>query len=179
VNAVEPSAAARLDALVNGAVRMTAHEHAYGNEKLARLYMDRRDFAAALPYVRASFEAEPGNARYAVNLGVVLNEIGRVGEAIPLLERAVAMAPDRWDAAYNLGLCYTKVERYAEAARVLAASAASGGDRPDVHHLWGLALYRSGQADSAVHVWTNVMRRWPEYTGELRNAAPGGVPTGP
>lgn len=176
VNASEPGALARLASLVGPESRLSAHERAYGNEKVARTYMARRAFAAALPFARASWEAEPSNARYWTNLGEVLNELGRCNEAIPLLRRAVELAPERWDSRYDLGLCLVKQERYAEAAQTLHRAVAAGGDRPDVRHLWGIALFRSGQSDSAVVVWRGILERWPEYAARLRGGAtPGGL----
>jgi tetratricopeptide (TPR) repeat protein len=173
VNASEPSALGRLDALVGGTIRLSAHERAYGNEKLARAYMSRREFASALPYARASLAAEPSNARYWTNVGEVLNELGRTGEAIPMLRRAVELAPERWDARYDLGLCYAKEERYPEAADALAGAVRAGGDRPDVRHLWGIALYRSGRVESAVEVWRDLLAQWPDYAARLRGAGAG------
>jgi len=176
VNTSEARALERLKGLIRPGTRVSAHERAYGNEKIARTYMDRKEYANALPYAQASHEAEPNNARFLTNLGQVLQELGRVDEAIPLLERAVAVAPDRWDSRYDLGLCYMKRERYAEAADLLGSAVAKGGDRPDVHHLWGIALFRSDRRDSAVTVWRGILERWPGYAQSLQKSGAGGAP---
>lgn len=177
VNREEQAGLRRLEALVSDAARLSSHERAYGNEKLARAHMRRHDYAAALPYAERSLAYEPTNARYWTNVGMLLTQLGRTGEAVPILKTAVRMAPERWDARYDLGLSYAKEERYPEAADALAGAVRAGADRPDVLHLWGIALYRSGRTDSALAVWRDIVTRWPEYSSRLRaDRLPGGVP---
>lgn len=172
VNTSEPAAVARLSVIVGAKSRLSTHERAYGNEKLARTFMDRREFAAALPFARAAYEAESTNVRYVTRLGGVLGGLGRLDEAAPLLTKAIAMAPDKWDAAYDLGLFYVKARRYAEAAPLLERAVQAGAVRPEIYHLWGYALFHAGERDSAGAVWDRLVNLWPEYAAKVRGGAP-------
>ena len=59
----------------------------------------------AIAASREALELEPGNQKLVNDLGWSLYQAGRVEEAIPVLERAVAMNPSDPLAAENLRLC--------------------------------------------------------------------------
>jgi len=57
-------------------------------------YYQLGDAARAMRHYEAALEIDPGNAAAALNLGALLIRGGALDEAIPLLERSVAHAPD-------------------------------------------------------------------------------------
>jgi protein O-GlcNAc transferase len=75
----------------------------------------RNDLPAALKdfrqVVHATPEAEPGH----LMLGFVLARLGRVNEAIPELEKALALNPTDTDARTNLALAYEQIHAPAKA----------------------------------------------------------------
>jgi tetratricopeptide (TPR) repeat protein len=75
--------------------------------------------------------AEPGMGGPLVALGWVLNETGRTGEAVALLEEAVRRQPDLAQAHFNLGLWHLSGRRWAEAEAALERSLALGMPLPD------------------------------------------------
>ena len=186
VNADAERAVRRFKSLVGPGARLSAHERAYGNEKVMEFYEARGAPDSALVYARRALSAEPINPRYWTNAGFTLYRLGRDDEAIPHLEEAIRLDATRWTAHYDLGLCLIRKERYTEAAHALRGAVLNGGSRPDVYHALGIALFRSGEADSAVATWTEVLVRWPDYANHLRTrqgeaalAPPPGVPSTP
>jgi len=182
VNADREAGTQRFKTLVGPAARLSAHERAYGSEKLMDFYRSQGERDSTLVYARRALAVDPASPRYLTNVGFSLYELGRDDEAIPYLEESIRRDPTRWAAHYNLGLCLVRKERYAEAADALGDAVQNGGSRPDVLHALGIALFRSGKADSAVATWRQVLARWPGYASQLRrrqggvDVAPPGVP---
>jgi tetratricopeptide (TPR) repeat protein len=69
--------------------RLAAGEFAYQNG----------DLPAAMTHYRAALELDPENAAAALNLGALLIKRGSLDEAIPMIERSIAHAPDAGAAA--------------------------------------------------------------------------------
>jgi tetratricopeptide (TPR) repeat protein len=83
--------------------------HAAAHINLGTLYYNRQDFGLAEKHYRHAIEAD---ARYALayfDLGNVLDETGRVLEAIQTYKTALQLAPTYADAHYNLALAYEKI----------------------------------------------------------------------
>ncbi len=64
------------------------------------------NLSAAEGHYRAALAAEPGSATAAFNLGVVLEDLGRVERAMEAYLRAIASSPELADAHYNLSRLY-------------------------------------------------------------------------
>ena len=69
----------------------------------------------------------PGGARAHYNLGTILLETGRAGEALDPLERAAALDPGDPDALVQLGLALSRLGRHAEALDPLERALALDG----------------------------------------------------
>lgn len=83
-------------------------QHAAAHINLGTLYYNRQDFVAAEKHYRLAVAAD---ARYALayfDLGNVLDETGRIEEAIVAYRTAVQLAPTYADAHYNLALAYER-----------------------------------------------------------------------
>jgi tetratricopeptide (TPR) repeat protein len=168
VNADEAAGVRRFTALVGEDSRLSAHERAYGNEKLVQYHASRGEFEPALRYSERMVRAEPTNPRYWVKAGATLCNLGRYLEAAPYFEEALRRAPGRADATYNLGLCYARTQRIPEAIAAFRAAVAADGSQPDYRHNLGVVLFSAGNADSARAVWEDVLRRWPGYPLTVR-----------
>jgi tetratricopeptide (TPR) repeat protein len=85
-------------------------EHAAANINLGTLYYNRQDYVLAEKHYRIAISID---ARYALayfDLGNVLDETGRVSEAIQAYDTALRLAPTYGDAHYNLALAYEKMK---------------------------------------------------------------------
>ena len=177
VNADEGAAVRRFAAVVNDRERVSRYGRAYGNSVLQLFYRDRGQYFEALPYARAAVEAEPTNPRNWTNVGFHLMRLSRYEEAVPYLREGVRRGPGRWEGRYNLGLTYMKLDRYPEAIQELREAVRVQPNLPMLRHNLGLAYYRSGQTDSALIVWREVLLRWPDYAASLKQ--PMEQPTAP
>ncbi len=86
-------------------------------------------------------------ARTASNLGATLASLGRLAEALPVLERGVALDPGDARVHANLGFALTLSGRHAEAARVLARAIALEPAEPAQRWTRVRALHASGRRD--------------------------------
>jgi len=163
LNADEESSLRRFETLVGPGSRITNYGKAYGNEILETFDAERRDFPRALIHAQRALDAEPTNPRYWTKKGAALYELNRFDEAIPVLEEGIRRGP-RHDAYYNLGNCFVRVRRYAEAEASYRQAIRMTEPRADYINNLAVALYHEGKADSARILWTEVVRRWPDYT---------------
>ena len=163
VNASLGAGVRRFEMLMGPDARISAFGRGYGNSMLSEFFEDRQDEDSALRTARAALDAEPTNARYWVRVGTILYNQGRYPEAIRNLEEGLQRGTTRPEAHNNLGLCYARTGRPADAAGQFRIAIAMDPDRPDYRHNLGLMLFDSGERDSAKAVWTDVLRRWPDY----------------
>src|SRR3989442_13135871 len=61
---------------------------------LARVYINRKDYAQALEWLQKAVALNPEHLRAVQNLGWTLNELGRRDEALAVYQPALALDPD-------------------------------------------------------------------------------------
>jgi tetratricopeptide (TPR) repeat protein len=88
-------------------------DFAEAHNNLGRLLHDRGQLTAAEGHYRLALCSGRYRSLYWFNLGVVLEDLGRTGEAMDAYERSLAIEPDLADAHYNLA---RQIERLARAA---------------------------------------------------------------
>ena len=110
----------------------------------------RGEYDAALERFRDQISRRPTDPASHSNAGQILVRLGRPTEALPYLEKAVALDPDRWAYRFNLARGRAAVgdwalaaSDYQEAARLFP------GDYATVFNL-AQALHRAGQEEEAV-----------------------------
>lgn len=81
------------------------------------LLLEKKDASAALPHLRRAYELRAGDADTTTLFlyGRALAETGACADAIPLLERAVALNADAKNTRLTLADCYAKQGRRADA----------------------------------------------------------------
>ena len=104
--------------------------------------------------LRTSIAESPNQASSNANLGQLLMDRGRAAEALPFLEKAVALQPDdarsrRLLSSYynDMGIDYMQAGRPAEALRAFQRAATS--DPADPAAQMNLALYHAQAGDNA------------------------------
>jgi arylsulfatase A-like enzyme/Flp pilus assembly protein TadD len=83
---------------------------------LAGCYAAARAFDKAATILRAAAAIEPENPVVVANQGVLLSDGGRPADGIPLLRRALSLAPDFHEARFNLAVAYARANRRTESA---------------------------------------------------------------
>lgn len=84
---------------------------------LASEYINRNDYAAALPYALRAVEVAPGQAGPHLALGRILVETGKADEGIGQLELAERFDPDNSKVHFALAHAYQKVDRKEDAKK--------------------------------------------------------------
>ncbi|VXC48286.1 TPR repeat-containing protein [Burkholderia sp. 8Y] len=74
------------------------------------------------------------------NLGLVLRQLGRTPEAVPLLKKAAALKPESPDIAFNLGLVLLESRLYADAETAFRHALACRPNFVQAEHLLGKTL---------------------------------------
>lgn len=150
---------------------------AAGLPALLVLTLDRnRAYASPVDLWADSVAKAPSNARAQANLGSALAAAGRTSEALPWIERSLALDANNGEAFYNLGLLHARLGRDAEAEQALGRAAELKPDffRARMQH--AEALWKRGRTHEARKVFEGVLARWPDYgaahrrLGELLHA---------
>ncbi len=111
--------------------KATAATHAW----ISELYLIRKNYAQALPYLEQVVARLPNSAQYANNLAYVLDEIApeRRQEALALAQRAVQIEPRSADYFDTLAKVLAGLERRTEAITALQSAIERQPNRIDFH----------------------------------------------
>ncbi|MCA9194741.1 MAG: tetratricopeptide repeat protein [Planctomycetales bacterium] len=102
---------------------------------------------------REILQKDPQNANATQLLGALLIQLGRVDEAVPLLEKAIEICPHAAAYHVNLGTAYSRQKRFEEAIACYRRSLAIDPKYFDAHRNLGSVLYRMKRfAESAVEL---------------------------
>jgi Flp pilus assembly protein TadD len=144
---------------------------------------------ADLPYREGVARAHAGNVRDAEGwlwlahlfrpehaptlscLGDVLRRLGRIEEALPLLEEAVTLSPESWEAHSDLGLAFCDLDRLDEARNEIECAIRLHGI--DARLIVNLATVRKfeGWIDDALRLTGEAIRLQPELAAAHVNRA--------
>jgi hypothetical protein len=104
-------------------------------------------------------------------LGDVLRRLGRVDDALPLLENGVELAPNSWELHSDLALALCDLDRFASAAKSLERAVQLHG--LDALLAINLAIVRKceGRVDEALQLTDESLRRQPEMAAAHVNRA--------
>jgi choline-sulfatase len=106
---------------------------------LASCQATAHKFDDAMTTLKDAERIEPQNPVVVANRGVVLSDAGRLADAIPFLQRALALDADFHQARFNLALAYARSGQRADAAReaseLLRRLPAGAPQRPEVERL--------------------------------------------
>ncbi|HEV2720466.1 MAG TPA: sulfatase-like hydrolase/transferase [Thermoanaerobaculia bacterium] len=128
---------------------------------------ERHDMATALKLARHVVETRPDMAAGRELLAFVLQQSGRVPEAIDNLRAAINTGQETTGTRVQLGLLLTESGKIDEAVQVLAPLAASND--PDALNAYGVALSDQGHLDEGVKQFERVLESDPNNAPALQN----------
>jgi tetratricopeptide (TPR) repeat protein len=122
-----------------------------GVERLrAMIFYQREHFPEAIEAFSKAADQDPNDRESIEMHGVSLFRLGRIQEAIPLLEKArVGVERANVDPNYVLALCYADVQRYDDARHAFAAQYGFGPDSAEAYLLAGRLFLRRELRDEA------------------------------
>lgn len=122
-----------------------------GVERLRGLiFYQKEQFPQAIDAFTKAVVQEPNDHESIEMHGVSLFRLGRIQEAIPLLEKAhIGVQSANIDPQYVLALCYADVQRYDDARHAFAAQYGFGPDSPEAYLLAGRLFLRRELRDEA------------------------------
>ncbi len=95
------------------------------------------------------------------NLGLILLQTGRAGEAIGNLQRALQLKPNYADAHYNLGIAFAQTDRIEDAINQYEQALRLAPDSAETHNNLGIALKQMGRLDDAISHFEQAVRIAP------------------
>jgi Flp pilus assembly protein TadD len=138
-------------------------DNALGHYHLAFAYGMLGDHAEELVQYREA--ADLGLKRWDlfVNLGLANLEAGDLEAAAAALTEAVAIQPNRPEPHFNLGLVYERRRMLPQAEREFRTSLQLDPNQPDASNMLGVIYAEQQDIPSARWVWTELVRKYPNY----------------
>ncbi len=139
--------------------------------ELARRYRSEGLRDAAAKVCRDLLADDATQAEVLSFLGVLELESGRSADAVPLLERGVALSPESAAKLANLGLAYGQSGALKEAADALERALRIQPDLPEASLNLGLVRLDLGEHAAAIALLTRVVERKPGFLPATRALA--------
>ncbi len=131
----------------------------------------RGDIVGAERDYRAALAAAPDHPTALHYLGVIHYQRNRLGDALPLLERAVVLVPEEPEFHNNLGLALAAADRTDEAIAQFRQALAR---KPDLATAWnnlGLSLQAVNELPDAIAAFREALRAAPDFAQAHWNLA--------
>jgi len=147
---LEHHRAGRLEAAAAayGAVLAENPDDAEGLNLFGVLAAQQRDFAKAVTLLSRAVQLAPNVAMHRSNLGAALRDFGRPQEALPHIDRALALQPGYWDALVHRGNSLRDLGEAGPAAQAYGEALAIAAD-PDVLAKRTEMLAKAGDQEAA------------------------------
>ncbi len=123
----------------------------------------RGDLDAAERDYRAALAAAPAHATALHYLGVIHYQRNRNADALPLLERAVALVPEEPEFHNNLGLALAAADRTDEAIAQFRQALAAKPDLATASNNLGLSLQAANRLPEAIGAYREALRAAPDF----------------
>jgi predicted CXXCH cytochrome family protein len=128
---------------------------------LGNFYSANGDAIAAEAAYRHSLKLSPGYVPALLNLADLYRANGLDGQAEPLLQKALAIAPDDPATQHTMGLLLVRQKKLAGSVPYLARAAELAPSNLRYNYVYAVALYETGQADRAIAVLESQLERNP------------------
>ncbi len=113
---------------------------------------------------RATLERSPDSWVAHLNLGVALDEAGETQEALPHLQRALALKADHPETLNSLGNVLNRLGRSAEARPLLERAVQLQPRFDSAHNTLGVSLMALGQSDAGIAAFRRALEINPRLT---------------
>ena len=131
----------------------------------------RKDYVEALRLIQAAMRANPASAETAGDMGVILDRMGRVDEAVLSYDRALVLRPNDVAALCNRGFSLMKLRQFDKALASYEKAIAAAPRHAEAHNGRGLALADLGRRGEAVTALTRAIDIDPDYAEAHFNRA--------
>ncbi len=154
-----------------GEVLAAAPEHPPALFRLGVLELQEQRLDAALEHISSAAAREPGNSRYQLGLGQVLQSLERWDEASDAYRRAAAAESGSFDAHFALGVALQLAGRPAQAATAYRDALALKADDPAALGNLGAVLRECGDIDGAIEFLEAAVAIEPQAAAHTVNLA--------
>ena len=137
----------------------------------ALAHHQRGDLEAAESGYLAVIDTDPGNADAHHLLSILRLQQGRAEEALPLIDKVIALAPEAADAYGNKGTALQALERYGEAAFAFRTAIGYAPDAAHHHYNLGNTLRADDDKPGAVRAYRDAIRCAPDLVQAHSNLA--------
>jgi protein O-GlcNAc transferase len=103
------------------------------------------------------------------NLGTVLKDRGRQGEALACFEKAIALKADYAEAFYNRGTVLQELDRWEDALAAYAEAARLRENYADAISNAAIVLQQLGRANEAIELCRQLLERIPDHADASNN----------
>jgi len=140
-------------------------------------FLDREDFAAALPLLERARDLYPDSELLLTRLELTLSGLGRYGEALRVYTRGIALNPKNDAFWSNAGALLANLERYDEALQSYKQALALCMSDGKVWYQTGIVLNNLGRYAEAVKCFDRALLLDPAFpeAAEARRIARGNV----
>lgn len=143
-------------------------------ERLTRRGLDahrRGEIDAAVRDYRAALALDPGANTATHYLGVAHYQRGNLGDALPLVERSLEIAPHEAEFYNNAGLLYAALDRFDDAVAAHRSALAARDDHVAAWNNLGLALAQRNELDDAIDAYRHALALEPGFAEARWNLA--------
>jgi protein O-GlcNAc transferase len=125
--------------------------------------------AAYLRVIALDARHDPGIAIVHNNLGTVLRDRGRRGEALACFDKAIALQPDYAEAFYNRGTVLQELDRWDDALGAYAEAIGRRNDYADAISNAAIVLQQLGRTGEAIALCRQLLERHPHHADACNN----------
>jgi tetratricopeptide (TPR) repeat protein len=120
------------------------------DEKMADLYMVRKEYQEAAAVYRKLSDQEPHNPVYLNKLGIALHQQAALGSALKYYERALKADPLYADAENNIGTIWYQRKRYGKAIKAYQKAIVIRRDMAVLYSNLGYAYFADKKYEEAI-----------------------------
>lgn len=122
----------------------------FSDEKMADLYMARKEYREAANLYKRLSDQEPRNPVYLNKLGIALHQQTALGAALKYYQRAAKVDPLYADAENNVGTIWYQRKKYGKAIKAYQKAIAVRSDMAVLHSNLGYAFFADKKYEEAI-----------------------------
>ncbi len=143
------------------------HHNSHYLLSLALYFMG--DVLAALEHIEKAVEAEDAEAEWWCNYGIMLNEVGRINEAITAYDQGIKTDPSFTNSYWNKSHTLWLADRFEDAEKAARAGIEKDPNIPEAWLNLGTALVKLGRKEEAVEAWEKAIEINPDFAFAWNN----------